>query len=29
LKNIPKKYDWENISKEYDDLLDDLAKSTD
>ena len=27
MKNIPKKYDWKNITKEYDETLEDLAKN--
>jgi glycosyltransferase involved in cell wall biosynthesis len=27
MKNIPKKYDWKNIIKEYDEAFDDLAKN--
>jgi hypothetical protein len=27
MENIPKKYDWKNITKEYDKTLEDLAKN--
>ena len=27
MKDIPKKYDWKNITKKYDKAFDDLAKN--